>query len=1038
MKKVYYHTFYSLSRQMIVEKCITELNKGKKVIYILPSREAMFDVRQLFMSIYGGIADSYILGFDDLEQIICRDHVDAEKIISDNVVKAVMKQIINDCCSGTMFEMVKSKNGFIRSVFNFIKRLKRLNMTPDSFVGKVKSFDGTLRAKCEIIADIYKKYEAYKKEKGVYDVDDISIMSCDMAKDAKVFLKTGIMVVDGFINIDPVNVSLLKNISAHHGHMDFFANIPYKNANNDDFIKNEVLKDLMEQDFVLDENDKVLLNAEPALKMLAENLYSSRKVFTADPQNIRILNSPCIEHEVREAARIIKKKIIMGQTVPERVAIYIKNPVTYVETIRDVFDEMGIPVRMNEGEMMFSVPIVKDILSLLSCVIKGSDIENFKNMVSSKYLVSYETGESGLETQLLEDKGLDSTVENMLSYINLIPGSTSFSFENSQECIKALLGILKRLDLRGNIACLYKNGLIDGQMFIRDIKALEQIEAVLNELIQIYDEHDIIGGEGWQDELINELISIFSSTGLRLKVRDLCGVRVLNPDLARGQFYDIVFILGVDEGVFPDTSSGSALFDVIEDDLLYNEGINILNHRWELEREKIRFNLCLASAVREVYISYHTSDEEGRYMIKSPLVDEIEALMDEETLSKVKLPTVNMRDRFGLDSDYMSRIEAVRAVSNVIWQKRAQGTDSIYCLGWILKERGLKEKIKYINHAASVEFARMESPVFDMYDGQLSRPELAQQDSAYGFSPSQLNSFTACPFKYFSERVLGLLELEEDEALGARSVGSLYHEILKKYYTGNQNWEVFDESRLIDIYIKAVDSIYDDNLPKKVLKAFKSELWQAIRAFVQYDVDNLRYYHEKTGYSLKPVLLEHPFKIKSHGCVIKGIVDRVDFEFGEEGIFTGRFIIYDYKKSGIKGIRDCIDGKDFQLPVYYIAIKDHIKRKFGANQSECIALLYYSIEKLSRNGIVRSDMKKCLFKGNTGPRDLVGCNNLDVLIEWVIKLGATRIDEIRQGRFVLPFNCYSDVTGWKCEYGSICRYDKYRIGNKWKAGGYNV
>jgi ATP-dependent helicase/nuclease subunit B len=100
--------------------------------------------------------------------------------------------------------------------------------------------------------------------------------------------------------------------------------------------------------------------------------------------------------------------------------------------------------------------------------------------------------------------------------------------------------------------------------------------------------------------------------------------------------------------------------------------------------------------------------------------------------------------------------------------------------------------------------------------------------------------------------------------------------------------------------------------------------------------------------------------------------------------------------------------------------------------------LYYSIEKLSRNGIVRSDMKKCLFKGNTGPRDLVGCNNLDVLIEWVIKLGATRIDEIRQGRFVLPFNCYSDVTGWKCEYGSICRYDKYRIDNKWKAGGYNV
>ena len=159
----------------------------------------------------------------------------------------------------------------------------------------------------------------------------------------------------------------------------------------------------------------------------------------ADPQNIRILNSPCIEHEVREAARIIKKKIIMGETNPDRVAIYIKNPVMYMDTIRDVFDEMGIPVRMNEGEMMFSVPIVKDILSLLSFIIKGGDIENFKNIISSKYLFS-QSEESKLEKQLSEDKRFDSIIENMLSYINLIPGSTSLNSENSQECIKTLLG----------------------------------------------------------------------------------------------------------------------------------------------------------------------------------------------------------------------------------------------------------------------------------------------------------------------------------------------------------------------------------------------------------------------------------------------------------------------------------------------------------------------------------------------------------------------------------------------------------------------
>jgi ATP-dependent helicase/nuclease subunit B len=1038
VRKVYYHSFYSLSRQMLVEKCIKVLNKGKKVIYILPSREAMFDVRQLFMSIYGGIADSYIFGFDDLEQIICRDHVDAEKIKFDNVVKAIIKQIINDCCSGTIFEKVKSKNGFIRSVYNFIKRLKRLNITLESFEGKLKSFDGTLRAKCEIIADIYKKYEVYKREKGLYDVDDISIMSCDMAKDAKIFLQTGIMVVDGFINIDPVNVSLLKSISGNFHHMEIYANIPYKNVNNDDFIKNEVLKELIQLDFVVDENVDTWVNVEPTLKLLADNLYSGKKVFSKNPQNIRILNSPCIEHEVREAARILKKKIIMGETVPERVAIYVKNPVTYIETIRDVFDEMGIPVRLNEGKRLFSIPLIKDLFSLMSYLIK-EDEEDLEDLVSSKYLVPFEVyGDTLFELQELETEEHDLVTEKNSSYIFSIIGGTIISSESIQEFLKEFVDVLVRLDLRANIASLYKNGVIDGQMFIRDVKALDQVEAILNELIRIYEEHDIGNSEeGWRNRFLNELTLIFSATRVRLNVRDLSGVRVLNPDIAKGQLYDIVFILGVDEGVFPDTTSGNVLFDMTEDDQLYNRGINIINHRWELEREKIRFNLCLASAKKEVYISYHTSDEEGKYIIKSSFVDAVEALADKKVISKIKAPIVHVRDRFRFDSDFMSRIEVLRAIPNLLRKEKVEDVDGIYRLEWIIKQKGLIDKAKYINHAAGVEFARIESPVFDMHDGQLSRHELAQQDSTYGFSPSQLNSYTVCPFKYYSERVLGLSIQEEDEVLGAMSVGFFYHKVLKKYYMGNEDWELFDEPRLRDIYIRAAGSLDDGNLPQIAQETFKNELWQSICAFVRYDVDNFRYYREKTGYRLKPVLLEQPFKINSHGCVIKGVVDRVDFEVDEEGIFTGKFIIYDYKKSNIRGIRNCVEGKDFQLPVYYIAAKNHITRRFGISQPECIGLLYYSIEGLTRNGIVRSDMKKYLFKGNTGPRDLVGSNNLDVLIEWIMNLGAKRIDQIRQGKFNLPLICYTDVSMWGCEYSTICRYDKYRIIKKWRAGGNN-
>ena len=89
-------------------------------------------------------------------------------------------------------------------------------------------------------------------------------------------------------------------------------------------------------------------------------------------------------------------------------------------------------------------------------------------------------------------------------------------------------------------------------------------------------------------------------------------------------------------------------------------------------------------------------------------------------------------------------------------------------------------------------------------------------------------------------------------------------------------------------------------------------------------------YHETTGCTLRPVMLEEPFTINigSGNSILKGVADRVDLEVSPNGAYTGRFIIYDYKKSGIKGIKECIEGSDFQLPLYYSAFKNIIKDKF--------------------------------------------------------------------------------------------------------------
>ena len=99
---------------------------------------------------------------------------------------------------------------------------------------------------------------------------------------------------------------------------------------------------------------------------------------------------------------------------------------------------------------------------------------------------------------------------------------------------------------------------------------------------------------------LNSFLQIYAGETIDMVSSNVSGVKVINPDLARGQFYDYVFILGINEGVFPAVSNKS-IFDNFEDDILYDNGINLNNYRWELQREKIRFNLAVASAKTKAF-----------------------------------------------------------------------------------------------------------------------------------------------------------------------------------------------------------------------------------------------------------------------------------------------------------------------------------------------------------------------------------------------------------------------------------------------------
>ncbi|HPZ06719.1 MAG TPA: PD-(D/E)XK nuclease family protein [Candidatus Eremiobacteraeota bacterium] len=1031
MKIFYYTPFFTCVRDYLVEKGIEVIKEGKKAIYILPSREAIFDVRKKFLAASGNLINTSVFSFSDLAGELA-----GKKTITEDVSLLIIRNILNNREDG-FFKGVKNRPGFVTSLYGVIKRLKRLNLSSDKLDQVKYNFTGLMPEKLDFIRSVYEEYERYKEKESLYDLNDMPSVALKKIKYAPLLFQTGIIVIDGYINIDPVDKFMMKTISKYYPDIDFYCSIPFKNSYNEEFIKSEIIKDLKDLGFIYSNKTFPEKKANPSIKSLCEYLYSDETVLKGDVRGVKISNSPCIDHEVREMAGLIKKKILSGETVPEKIAIYVKNINEYSNAFEEIFNELNIPVLATWKKLLIEVPLIKDFLGLLNIYIKGREHEGIRNIFSSIYLLPSDILEkldgksdkiplkrifTGKDPSEYPDKFSHIIKEycpdlDFSAFIDIISSLNPSGSDTKEAYLTKLIEVADRLDLKGNIINLYLQGIIEGKNFTRDIKALDSLKTIMSEIIEIEKKYNLLS-EGFTVEQIYEELVEWASVERGKTAKDTGGVRILNTDLARGQYYDIVFMPGVNEGIFPSVLSENPLFDSGEHDLFMSQHINLINKKWELEREKIRFNLCMATATEELYISYRTCDEKGEYMIKSSFLDDLSSLIDEELLKALTHQKIYMRNRFEPRKEPQSHKEMLRKTIHYIWKDQSSSVDNTVCS---------EEILDYINHAAIMEYGRQENPFFDSYDGIVTEPSPLK--NKYSFTPSRFNSYSSCPFKYFMERVLAITVDDENEP-DERKIGSFYHEILKDYYKDNS---CYDREKLYSIFDRVFNDtlkrLYHNIMPEKLWQFIKKEFFSVISTFIENDIKNLEYYREKTGFTMKPCFLEHPFTIKDEEKMIRGVVDRVDLEMDEQNCFTGRFIIYDYKNSSTKELKNSVEGKDFQLPLYYLAIGEQLKDKFPDVNPECIALLYYSIKEHKKSGIVRSDMKKNIFNRG-GPGYTVGKENMIVLMEYISRKTSEVIEKIKNGVFTLPCLCPMENSKYPCDYRKICRYDRYRIAEK--------
>jgi len=222
---------------------------------------------------------------------------------------------------------------------------------------------------------------------------------------------------------------------------------------------------------------------------------------------------------------------------------------------------------------------------------------------------------------------------------------------------------------------------------------------------------------------------------------------------------------------------------------------------------------------------------------------------------------------------------------------------------------------------------------FTEWDGNLA--ELADEswlELQRAVSPTSLENYAVCGFRYFARSLLGLRpveEPEEREMMDAAQRGTLVHEVLHRFFRAQQErgrpaqyeaWNDDDVALLMQLAEEALGDAEARGLTG--LSVYSAHEARTIKADLRRFLEEDTLFRRRTGAVPAQFEAEIP-ETEIAGVRLRGFVDRVDITpDGREAW------VIDYKSGSTRDFKDIsadnplLGGKKLQLPTYLAAAGD--------------------------------------------------------------------------------------------------------------------
>jgi len=344
------------------------------------------------------------------------------------------------------------------------------------------------------------------------------------------------------------------------------------------------------------------------------------------------------------------------------------------------------------------------------------------------------------------------------------------------------------------------------------------------------------------------------------------GVELHTPLSVFGASYQHVFVLGTAEGILPAPVQDDPMLDFHERKQLLRQGFRLEGAAQAARREAISFSALLQTATTTLTFSYPQLMG-SEVCIKSPYLAQL-------GLEPVPPPPAPV-----------ASTEAARRI-------------------YLRRDGCLEDPIlPHASHAWAVEQRRGGSEPPDEYDGVVGLP---LDPTRRVFSASQLTALGQCPFKWFADKVLKLVEPEEaDSDLNPLLRGNLYHRCLELVLKllGTADLSQVSVEQLESAFLQAEQELKFPTLPA----------WNVRRAEHIKTLSRIIQQPDFLQPGAEIFALETEFEGEWCGLRVRGRVDRIDRT--PQGL-----VLLDYKTSSRPplGVKDEL-GKanvDIQLPLY--------------------------------------------------------------------------------------------------------------------------